>query len=208
MARTEYVSIVTPTGVAVYPHLNRPDAYKDPNTGVSGKPQYKVNLSLTQEQATPLIKDIEEAKAKALAMIPEGKKQKESDDPYYNELDDDGQETGRVIFKFKMNSQIKTKDGRTIDMQPRLFDAQGTLMTECDDIWGGSSLRVSADLIPFYVAAVGAGVSLRLKAVQVIELKTGGGASASSYGFDSTEGFTASQETAPNNEFSEDDEDF
>jgi len=207
MARKEYEGIVTPQGIAIYPHLNRPDVYKDPQSGISGKPQYKVNLSLSQEEATPIIEKIEANKKVALSMIPQGKKQKESDAPYFNELDDEGQETGRVVFKFKMNAQIN-KDGRTIDIAPKLFDAQGSLINECDDIWGGSKLCVSADLIPYYVAAVGAGVSLRLKAVQIIDLKTGGGADASAYGFSATEGFTSSQtETATESDFS-DDEDF
>ena len=38
-----------------------------------------------------IIEKIEEVKKIALAMIPQGKKQKEADDPYYNELDDEGQ---------------------------------------------------------------------------------------------------------------------
>ena len=38
---------------------------------------------------------------------------------------------------------------------------------------------------------MGAGVSLRLKAVQIINLVEGGGASASNYGFDATEGYVA-----------------
>ena len=60
---------------------------------------------------------------------------------------------------------------------------------------------------PYYVAAVGAGVSLRLKAVQIIDLKTGGGADASAYGFSATEGFTAPDRDSHGSEFS-DDEDF
>jgi hypothetical protein len=208
MARKDYESIVTPIGVAIYPHLNRPDAYKDPNTGVSGKPQYKVNLSLTQQEATPIIEKIEASKKIALGMIPAGKKTRETDDPYYNELDSEGQETGRVVFKFKMNAEIY-KDGRTIEMSPKLFDAGGSLLSDCDDIWGGSKLRVSADMIPYYVASVGAGVSLRLKAVQIIEPKTGGGGDASSYGFEATQGFTATPvATAQDEGFSDEDEDF
>lgn len=208
MARKDYESIVTPEGIAIYPHLNRPDVYKDPNSGISGKPQYKVNLSLSSKEATPIVEKISAAKEAALGMIPPGKKARESDDPYYNELDSEGQETGRVVFKFKMNAEIK-KDGRTIELSPKLFDSKGSLMTDCDDIWGGSKLRVSADMIPYYVAAVGAGVSLRLKAVQVIELKTGGGADASAYGFEETQGFTAPQiPTAKDEGFTDEDEDF
>ena len=37
MAKKEYDGITTPEGIAIYPHLNRPDVYKDPNTGVTGK---------------------------------------------------------------------------------------------------------------------------------------------------------------------------
>ena len=77
MARKEYEGIVTPQGIAIYPHLNRPDVYKDPQSGISGKPQYKVNLSLSQEEATPIIEKIEANKKVALSMIPEGKKQKD-----------------------------------------------------------------------------------------------------------------------------------
>ena len=40
-----------------------------------------------------------------------------------------------------MNAQIQ-KDGRQIDLSPKLFDASGVFANECDDIWGGSTLRV------------------------------------------------------------------
>ena len=131
-------------------------------------------------------------------LIPQGKRKKVAEPPFFDELDDEGQETGRVVFKFKMKAKVNTKDGRTIEMSPKLFDASGTLMSDVDSIWGGSTLRVSADLVPFYVGfAVGAGVSARLKAVQIIDLKTGGGANASSFGFEATEGYSAPQvETA------------
>ena len=61
MARKEYEPLLTPpSGIAIYPHLNRPDVYKV-HSLANGKPQYKVNLSLSQEEATPL-KKIEKAK--------------------------------------------------------------------------------------------------------------------------------------------------
>lgn len=172
--------------------------------------EYKVSLSVTEEEAAPITAKIDEVMEEAQGMIPPGKRPKIQEPPYYNELDDEGQETGRVIFKFKMKAKVNTKDGRTIEMSPKLFDAQGTLMTDVDSIWGGSTLRISSDLVPYYVAAVGAGVSMRLKAVQIIELKTGGGgADAANYGFEATEGFTAVQEeTAQVHGFEIDDEDF
>ena len=199
----DFQNMVTPAGVAVYPHLTTPDTKFDAN-GV-----YKVSLSLTEEEAAPLIEKVEEVQEEATGMIPPGKRQKFSEPPYYDEMDDQGQPTGRVIFKFKMKAKVNTKDGRTLEMSPKLFDSEGTLMTDVESIWGGSVLRISADMSPFYVAAVGAGVSLRLKAVQIIDLKTGGGAGAESYGFEATKGYVAPQaEELVEAEFAADAEDF
>ena len=198
----DFVSYTTSTGIAIYPHLVEPD------TKFNANGEYKVSLSLTEKEAAPLKKLIEQEKVKAMAMIPEGKKAKESDAPYFNETDDEGQETGRTVFKFKMKAKVQNRQGQTIELKPRLFDAQGTICNP-ESVWGGSKIRVSADLVPYYVAAVGAGVSLRLKAVQIIDLKSGGGTDASAYGFSATEGFTApATETATDTDFSDDDEDF
>jgi hypothetical protein len=188
MAKKQNESIVTPQGTAIYPHLIEPD------TKFNALGEYKVSLAIDEDEAAPIITKIDEQIAVSKKLIPKGKKEKMADEPYFPELDDEGQETGRVVFKFKMKAQINTKDGRTITMSPKLFDAEGSLAEGIDSIWGGSELRVSADLIPFYVAAVGAGVSLRMKAVQIIDLVQGGGASASNYGFDATEGYVAPKE--------------
>ena len=40
-------------------------------------------------------------------------------------------------------------------------------------IWGGSEIRVNAALYPYFVSSIGAGVSLKLRAVQVIALVEG-----------------------------------
>jgi len=201
----DYIGVVTPAGTAIYPHLTQPD------TKFNAMGEYKVSLAIDEVEAAPLIESIEQATKQAEKLIPQGKRPKMAEPPYFNELDDQGQETGRVVFKFKMKAKINTKDGRTIEMSPKLFDAQGTLVNDVDSIWGGSTLRVSADLVPYYVATTGAGVSARLKAVQIIELKTGGGSNAESFGFEATEGFTAEQEPTAKEEgfvYEEDEEDF
>lgn len=196
----DYVSIVSPKGIAIYPWLTKCDTKFNPLG------EYKVSLSVDAEEATLLMGKIDGVIEEAKKLIPEGKKQKEADAPYFMELNDDGAETGRVVFKFKMKAKIVTKDGRNIEMTPKLFDASGALLNDCPDVWGGSMIRVSADLIPFYVAAVGSGVSLRMKAVQVIELKTGGGADASSFGFGKEEGYEAPQQQAEQNDFVDEDD--
>ena len=200
----DYIGVVTPKGTAIYPHLTQPD------TKFNALGEYKVSLAIDEAEAAPIVEDIEQALEQAKKMIPQGKPKKMAEPPYFNEVDNDGQETGRIVFKFKMKAKINTKDGRTIEMSPKLFDAQGRLINDLESIWGGSTLRVSADLVPYYVATTGAGVSARLKAVQIIELKTGGGSNASSFGFEATEGYTAPDEEAAESEgfVHEEDEDF
>ena len=40
-------------------------------------------------------------------------------------------------------------------------------------IWGGSLGKIAYQLVPYYVPAIGAGVSARLKAAQIIKLVEG-----------------------------------
>lgn len=188
MNKIQHENLVTPAGRAIYPWLINPD------TKFNALGEYKVSLSLSTSEAEPLIKKIDEAMEKAKTLAPEGKKVKVSDPPYFNEVDGDEQETGNVLFKFKSKAQIQTKDGKTIKITPKLFDSKGTLLKDVTEIWGGSMIKISADIAPYFVGAVGAGVSLRLKAVQIIELVTGGN-NADSYGFESTEGYEVSKET-------------
>ena len=56
------------------------------------------------------------------------------------------------------------------------------------NIWGGSEIRVNGSIAPYNVGLVGAGVSLRLRAVQVIQYVEGGTGSADRFGFDEVDG--------------------
>ena len=55
-------------------------------------------------------------------------------------------------------------------------------------IWGGSELKVNAALYPYFSPMNGAGVSLKIKAVQVIALVEGS-EGASRFGFSETNGY-------------------
>jgi len=62
-------------------------------------------------------------------------------------------------------------------------------------IWGGSQFAVAGDIFPYAMASSKQiGVSLRCKAVQVIELITGGGATADAFGFEATDGYTGQEQ--------------
>ena len=177
MAKT---TITTPTGVALYPWLNKPD------TEYNKDGEYKVNLVLSKEDAQPLIDTINEVFKENLndEMKKQDKKDlKTANPPYSEQLDGDGKPTGNFIFKFKSKAAYK----------PAIFDASGETVID-PQIWGGSEIRVNAALYPYFVSSIGAGVSLKLRAVQVIALVEGS-EGAGRFGFNKTAGYVHKEES-------------
>ena len=73
-----------------------------------------------------------------------------------------------------------------------VFDSKGTPISKDILVWGGTTMKVAYEIIPYSNNMLGSGVSLRLKAVQVHDLVSGGGASADSYGFkEEADGYVA-----------------
>ena len=168
-------TFTTPKGIAQYPHLSKPD------TKFSEPGDYKVHLILSAEEAVPIIEQINAAFADNMQaeLKKQGKKElKAANPPYMEELGDDGQPTGNVIFKFKSTAAYK----------PAIFDAKGKPMME-SNIWGGSEIRVNSTIGAYYVATVGVGVALRIRAVQVIRLVEGSADGATRFGFEETAGY-------------------
>lgn len=213
---------ITPKGTAVYPRLNQPDVKFKPEG------EYSAKIRLSEEDAAPLIKQIEELVAAAYAaeqerLIAAGKKAaaktlKYADKPYKMVMDAEGDETGEVEFNIKMKAQYTRKDGSVVKLEPKLFDAATppNPLPKSTQIWGGSQIKVAGELNPF-ATAIGVGMSLRLSAVQVIKLVSGsGGGDASSFGFGGEEGgfeaegseFNEKSDDGATSEESEDDQDF
>jgi len=91
------------------------------------------------------------------------------------------------------------RDGKPWTAAPAIFDAKGQPVRDRDSLkgmWSGTTGRVSFEAQPFFQAAIGAGITLRLKAVQIIDLVEGGG-SAESYGFGEEDGWSGSSEITP-----------
>jgi len=179
MAKNNYVKVVSPEGVSKYAWLTKPDTKFDKDG------HFKVNLVVSAEQAQPLIQQIDAEMKKSAEIAKEKNKKavKLSNPPYELETDDTGAETGNVEFKFKRKAQIISADGKVIPFKVAIFDSSGTPMTDTN-VWSGSKMKVSAELVHWYTAMAGAGVSLRLRAVQITELVEGGSDNASGYGFD------------------------
>jgi len=195
MSKQTYNKLVTPVGVSQFAWLNKPDTKFDENG------HYKVNLIVSANDAKPLIKSINDEIAKAVEMAKEkskGKNIKTANTPFEEEYAD-GKPTGNVIFKFKAKAKIIMKNGDVIDNKVPIFDSKGTPMT--NQVWSGSEMKASADMIPYYTAMAGAGVSLRLKAVQVTKLVEGSSASSSSHGFSEVkDGYVAPEDKTFENE--------
>ena len=167
------IQFTTPKGIAQYPWLSKPDT-KFNEEGV-----YKVDLIIPKADAIPLLKQINEVFAENVDK--ETKRAKGQDvvkakPPYWEELDDAKQPTGNVVLRLK--SKYK----------PAVFDAKGIPMVD-SNIWGGSELKVNGTIAPYFTSIIGAGVSLRLSAVQVIQYVEGGSGGAEGFGFKEEVGY-------------------
>lgn len=162
------VRFTTPKGIAIFPWLNKPDTkFKPEGT-------YKVTLRLDASAAEQLKEKLQPLFDKAIAAAksnPKNKGKKVKVNDYFTDVvDDTGDYTGQCDFNFKMTaSGVSKKDGRPWSMKPDLFDAKGDPLPADTAVWGGSLIKVGFEATA-YDKPIGAGLSLRMNAVQVIKL--------------------------------------
>lgn len=169
----------TPPGLAVYPRLKTPDTKFD-ELG-----QYKADIAIPLAEAEPLMD-----KLNAMHKAHTGQPAKKSENTmWYLEVDDSGEETGRVVFKIRVKNRLNKK-GELWDRRPALFDA--ALKPIDVNPYGGTKYVVSFDVYE-WKAGDKKGISLQPAGVQILELVEGSGsADPSSMGFAAQEGYTAS----------------
>lgn len=192
---------VSPRGVARYPWLNKPDTKYNPEG------EYKVTLQFADAELDKPIthKKFPEYDGKTLRQILDeaaeaayqearskaknaaDKKKIQKADPYQPVCDEEGNETGDVTLHFKMRAKVTTKKTREVfEQKPFMVDAKRNPTTAV--VFGGSELKISFEVIPYFVASSKtAGVTLRMKNVQVLSLaeRQSGGADE----FDEEEGY-------------------
>lgn len=200
----------TPKGEFIYPYLT------DPDTKFNANGDYKAEIKLPEDA------ELFDAKGKSQGKLADflnqaindsvarfgeehnGKKRKgktievtEADDaPFY--LDD-----GDLFVKFKLKAYVEPANGESFTQAPVLFDAKGKKANLKQNPWNGTIGKVSFECVPYYNAKDSqAGVTLRLKAAQIIDPVFGGSASGEDYGFGEEDGFEAGDEPEPetNNE--------
>jgi hypothetical protein len=162
-ARKKFVRLTTPVGTAIYPRLTTPDTKFDKD-GV-----YSVDLELdsTNKEAAAFIDTLKKAADEAYKATCEskgGKKLKRADLPVK-----DG-EGDMVRIKFKLKAKAGNEE-KSWSQKPTLFDSSGMAIQTPPNVGSGSRIKVAFEVVPFFTAMVGAGVSLRMKAVQILDLK-------------------------------------
>lgn len=174
---------VSPKGRFIYPWLTTPDTKFDAE-GV-----YRLKLAVPAAEAGDLVEALE-AKYEENRTGNKAKVREEGSRPW--ELDE---ETNEYLFTFKMKAVVTTKKEEKFTQRPTIFDTTGQ---PCEDlkIGGGTIGKISYEIIPYANKMIGAGISLRLKAVQILELIEYGSGDANSYGFGDEEGFVAPSDTS------------
>ncbi len=192
----------SPKCKASYPWLNTADT----KFGTPG--HYKVNLVINPSQAEESAKYLEDyekmlASAKAdtiikiqekIATIPQNAKNKAKIDSFQNlitnidtefkhplkeEYDDMGELTGNMILECRTKAKIVTKEGETIDMKPKAYDATGAHIPEPPSVFAGSVIRVINTFDNYFMDSnATCGVAkAKINGYQIISLSTGSGGS-------------------------------
>ncbi len=189
--RQKLEKMVTPRGVAVWPRITGQPDTKFDDAGV-----WKITLRLKKGQAATdaFVEALEQRHTAAVAQAQKenpkaGKKLKIADQPWKDDIDEQGNETGDVLVNFKSKASGVTKEGKAWSRKPLVVDAKGTELASTISVGGGSEVRVAFEIMPFYAPAVGAGISLRMTGVQVLSLVVGGKADAKSLGFEEEDGY-------------------
>ena len=176
-----------------YPRITEPD-YKFDADGV-----YSTRLILPEHKAVVLMERIDAAikvkfeetvaETKEAKGVAAAKKVKQADPPYAHVLDDEtGVETGDIEFRLKLKAIGRDKStGREWQNKVVIFDGHRQPIKSGINVWGGTEAIIAFDLIPYHTDLVGAGISLRMRAVQIIKLVNGNDDDPDAYGFDDIE---------------------
>lgn len=207
MAKKEHVTANYTTGkgqLVGFISINEPSTKFDKD-GV-----YSTNILLSKEEGEKLAEKIKAVRTEQFKAYGKGTKVADLTQcvPFTTVDEETGEEIvdeeGRFILKTKAKAFIK--DGKPA-FRPQLFDSKGNKIS-ISNIGAGTVAKVAVELSGYSVAGK-TGVSVKLKAVQIIDLVEFGGGSAESYGFGEEEGFEGTEKVEETKavETSEDDED-
>lgn len=95
----------------------------------------------------------------------------------------------KVIVNFKQKAEIKSRTGKVYEKTVTIYDSKAKVVDEFLNMGEGSTVRISFDPYMWAVASQGgAGVTLQLSSVQVLDLVTFGNGDSNANPFEETEG--------------------
>lgn len=179
-------TIPTPVGKAYYPRIDTPDTKFNPD----GVYSCKLHVSEGDYNMFELqIKNLVEQAYKE-ECIKRGVQQlkKAPTSPLRVTADGDYEIYAKQVAKKETRKGLLT-------FSVSVFDAKGNKLSETPKVGSGSTLKMGVEIFPYYTDLNGFGYSLRLKAIQIIDLVEYNAGDASSFGFSSEEGFTSDGES-------------
>ena len=175
----------------------------EPDTKFNPLGDYSINLQMPVADAAAMSEQLEgivQAKFnEAIKEDPRLKNTLTTQDVCTTVFDrETGDDTGLVEFKFKLKAKVQKRDGTYYEQQPAVLDSKKVPISNQVLVGNGSRVKVAFEPIPYVMATTKkAGVSLRLKAVQVIDLVEYGNSATSV--FDEEDGFVAPPATEASN---------
>jgi len=159
--------LTSPEGIAEFPYMSEPDIAFNPEGLFHTKLVCKLSDSLEVKKA---IDDMIALEVKKQHDLDPKKKINKAPLPYAVRDEE-------IVFNFKLRASGKRKsDNKPFTQKPSIVNADLSQFDETQKIWGGSKLQITFEPYSWNMP-VGIGCTLRMKAVQVLELVTGGNTS-------------------------------
>lgn len=199
-SKKKTLRFTTAKGIAQYPWIF------DPDTKYDADGQYHIQLIVTKEDAKDMIQRLSAMLDEFKAQTEKEKNKKVGTMDFFEETP----EGDSVQFKFKQKRVLRRKDGSTIEVKIPVFDSCGGAVSANSKMGTGSTVKVCYSPLPYYNAVTkSVGLSLRLVAVQVINLVSYEGGDAKAFGFSEEEGgyVSTDEENEGDNDKEDTDED-
>ena len=178
-------TLTTGIGTAIYPKLIVPD------TKFNADGLFSCRITVSEDdfkafraQLDPIIE-----KAYKATCTAQGKECKRASEPVKINADGDYEIYSKQAAKINVTPTADNPDG-VVEFKIALYDAKVKPITNEPKIGSGTKLKMSVTPYTWFVPSQGFGYTLRLKAVQILELKE-----YQTVGFTATDGFTTTGET-------------
>lgn len=184
-SKKKTLRFTTAKGIAQYPWIFEADTKYDADG------QYHIQLIVSKKDATDMIQRLSAMLDEFKAQTEKEKNKKVGTMDFFEETP----EGDSVQFKFKQKRVLRRKDGSTLDVKIPVFDSCGGAVSANSKMGTGSTVKICYSPLPYYNAVTkSVGLSLRLVAVQVLNLVSYEGGGAKAFGFSDEEGGYVSTE--------------